>query len=487
MRRTSGRALLGLLTVAVTALAAAGCQPAEQSADQRVCDGFEAPVFGGTDPVNQSTFLTTSPEEAAALTSTDYTSTEHLGPYFLAAPSAGDGLLEVHRLYRAKNKDYSWSADQDEIATEVENGYVDQGVAFHLAARPAACLVPVHRFVFRGQHRLVLEGEESRLEELGWKDEGIKFHAGRSSFSPSQDPGGDREDQSFTFAVIPDTQLEVVRAGDTRTRDRSVWLVENQARLNLTFMVHTGDIVDSPVRKQFQRARRGLAPLQALGLPYMLAVGNNDTAARCSVTAADACSSPAGAQQIRDTAAFNNYFGDDIGGLQGQFEKGKLDNAYTTYEAGGLRWLVLTIEGWPRPAAVQWADRVVAEHPHANVIVATHMYLTPDGEIGQSNGGFGADATAPQYLFDHLIKRHENIKMVLSGHTGAAAHRTDKGVRGNTVYSFLGTFHDPKHSPTRLVEVDPAGKKITSRLFLADNGREIPGGTVSFDGVDLTR
>lgn len=480
-----------MLALAVVALVvnAAACAPAED-AGQEICDRFDTSIFGGTDPTNQSTFLTSSPEEAAALTRQGYTSREYLGPWFLAASAPGQGLVGVHRLYREKNRDFLWSADATEITTQVrENGYTDQGIAYYLAAEPSPCLVPVHRFVFRGQHRLLVEGEDARLERLGWKDEGVKFYAAPSTFAEAQDPGQNEIDRKFTFAAIPDSQGEVVRADDTRTRDRSVWLVENQKRLNLAFVVHVGDIVedDSPGHEQYERARRGLAPLRAAGIPYRLVVGKHDTAATCS-EASGTCSSPEAGRQLRDTSVFNSYFPDeDSSTPEGQFEEGKVDNSYAIYEAGGLEWMVLTLESWPRREVVRWANRAISAHPDANVVIATHMYLDRSGNISRTTGGFGAGTTSPQYLFDNLIRRHENIKVVLSGHTGAAAHRTDKGAGGNTIHSFLQTFHDPKQNPTRLIEVDTSRDTLSTWVYAPSSGREVPGSRVTFDGLGWTQ
>jgi hypothetical protein len=481
---------LVMVVMALVALVTSACAPTGAPGREVVCDRFDTSVFGGTDPINQSTFLTTSPEEAADLTRRGYTYKELLGPRFMAASAPADGLLGVHRLYRAKNRDFLWSTDAEEISTQIrENDYADQGIAFYLAAEPSDCVVPVHRYVLRGQHRLVLEGQEAHLQRLGWKDEGVKFYSAPSTFAEDQAPEQDEDSPKFTFAVMPDTQLEAVRADDSRTRDRSVWLVENQKRLNLAFVVHVGDIVEDDERRlgQYKRARQGIAPLRAAGIPYIPTVGDHDTAATCD-EAAGTCSTPAAARKLRDTSVVNRYFpSTEITNLKGQFEKGKVDNAYGIYEAGGLKWMVLTLESWARPEAVQWANEVVSSHPDANVIVTTHMYLTRSGEIGQTEGGFRTGATSPQYLFDNLIKRHENIKIVLSGHTGAAARRTDKGVKGNRIYSFLQSFHDKKYNPTRLVEVDTARKTLTSSVYVPAKDVETPGTRVSFDRVDWTR
>lgn len=476
----------------------AACTPAHDAAAAG-CQSLQSSVYGSVDPTNQSSFLATSSVEAADFTRQGYTYKELLGPSFLASSVPGPDLVEVHRLYREKNRDFLWSAEPGEIDSEVRgHGYVDQGAAFYLFDKPLDCLVPVHRYVFRGQHRLVVEDEDRRLATAGWKDEGVKFYASPSTFSEAPIPSsGATGDSSFTIAVMPDTQLEVARGRDTRLRDRSVWLVENQKRLNLGFVIHTGDVVDAdnPSHVEYRRAQKGLEPLQAAGIPYTLAIGNRDTAASCdkevaepagSAALVEQCANPVVRRQVRDTSVFNRYFSaEDFTHLEGQFEKGKVDNEYATYEAGGSQWLVLTLELWPRPEVVTWANKVVAAHPDANVIVATHSYLTASGDIMQTNGGYGS--TSPQYLFDHLIKQHENIKIVLSGHTGAANHRIDKGVHGNTIYSFLQAIHDPEHNPVRLIQVDTEKKTLSTKIYSPDIDRVSPGTEVSYDDLDFIR
>ncbi len=147
--------------------------------------------------------------------------------------------------------------------------------------------------------------------------------------------------------------------------------------------------------------------------------------------------------------------------MNGGFESGKTDNVYSEFNAGGKHWLVLNLEMWPRVAVVNWAQRVVAEHPHDNVIVVTHSYLNADGSIHQQ-AEYGA--TSPQYLYDNLISRYANIKMVFSGHVGIAASRTDVGVNGNTIYSFLAAIHSNSTNPVRLVSINTKSGTIQSRI-----------------------
>ena len=68
--------------------------------------------------------------------------------------------------------------------------------------------------------------------------------------------------------------------------------------------------------------------------------------------------------EVRDTRTFNAYFNASrYTKVRGAFEAGKVDNIYATYEAGGVKWLVLVLELWPRQGAIDWAKTVVAANP----------------------------------------------------------------------------------------------------------------------------
>ena len=64
----------------------------------------------------------------------------------------------------------------------------------------------------------------------------------------------------FTIAVIPDSQQEVLREGDTRLSDRLKWLVRNRKDLNLKLVLHVGDLMNWDTPDHIQHART-IAPL----------------------------------------------------------------------------------------------------------------------------------------------------------------------------------------------------------------------------------
>lgn len=166
---------------------------------------------------------------------------------------------------------------------------------------------------------------------------------------------------------------------------------------------------------------------------------------------------------LRATYTFNDFFtAADYGAPVGAYEPGKVDNTWSTFGAGGRKWLVLNLEIFPRYAVVAWAQRVISSHPHHNVVVTTHAYLSKTGRIPDTKR-YG-DAT-PRYLWRHLIRPYANVRMVLCGNTGIAGTRVDHGAHGNKIVTFLQTFHSERSNPTRLIRVDTHRNQVTSWIY----------------------
>jgi len=277
-------------------------------------------------------------------------------------------------------------------------------------------------------------------------------------------------DRTFGIAVLPDTQRETHTASDRRMEQRSDWLAARQKSWDLRFALSVGDVADwdTPDHDQYANAARSLLPLQA-SMPWATAVGNHDTAAVCP--GGSACPGKKTWETVRDTSVFNTYFpASRFAALDGEFEPGKIDNAYHSFRAGDVDWMVLNLELWPRKSVIAWANGVVKAHPDKNVIIVTHSYLTAGGSISKSNGGYGA--TSPKYLFDNLVKLYPNVKFVFSGHTGKARTRTDKGVKGNKIVSYLQCFHSNTSNPVRTVSIHTDSGKVYSDIHWPSTGKK---------------
>jgi hypothetical protein len=411
--------------------------------------------------------------------------TENDGVVAEVAASKGTDLTAIWRLYKAG--DFVWATEGADVDSFVAAGYTRQFVDFYAAGTGADCLAPLYRFKRDGVHRMATESAGVALVKDGWTREAVGFYVvdPNAGQAPAPQPATDLStDTKFSIAVLPDTQNEVVNPADTRFKNRATWLANNKSSLDLRFALQVGDLVNwgAVVPSQFTKASTDIAPLEA-AMPWVGAIGNHDTAAVC--VGGSACPGANTSQTVRDTSAYNQAFPvSRFKNVGGTFEPNKVDNSYQRFSAGGVDWLVLDLELWPRAAAVEWAKTVVASHPKDNVVVLTHAYLEGDGSISQSNGGYGS--TSPQYLFDHLIKVYPNIKMVFSGHVGDSAVRTDTGVNGNKILSVLQCYHSSTN-PVRIVKIDTAAGSVTSSVYAPQLDLDYPSASTSTTGLNFVR
>ena len=111
--------------------------------------------------------------------------------------------------------------------------------------------------------------------------------------SGTQPEAGSPTGVPWTLIALPDTQYyssTYPEIFDAQTN----WIINNTAALNIRYVLHEGDIVDSDVDGQWTNASHSMHLLD-LKVPYALAVGNHDY--------------PGGGGAIsRDTTLFDTYF-----------------------------------------------------------------------------------------------------------------------------------------------------------------------------------
>jgi hypothetical protein len=269
--------------------------------------------------------------------------------------------------------------------------------------------------------------------------------------------------QKFTIALLPDTQREI-NYNPTMFSSQLEWIAAKKDSLHIPVVLHVGDLVDFNNTVQYDRASNGFQILEHAEIPYAIAVGNHDTN---SVGENSGNVAPGNANQnLRTTDRFNSYFPvKRFTAQKGQFEKNKSDNAFYTFDAGGLKWLVLTLEFCARQEVVDWANQILPKYSNFNVIVLTHFHLTSNGEIGQTNSSFGN--LSPQSVYDQLLKKQANIRLVLSGHVDSTAWRNDISEKGNPIYQILQDYQNEDNGAgyIRLIEIDTAAGTISAKMY----------------------
>lgn len=270
--------------------------------------------------------------------------------------------------------------------------------------------------------------------------------------------------QKFVIPILPDTQYEI---SDNQAMFTSQinWIVNNKKLLKIPIVLHVGDIINwqTPDQYMWKIASKGFKILDSAQIPYALAVGNHD----CAAIAVGGGTAPGNViVNLRDTREFNDFFpGSRFIDQKGRYESNKSDNAWYTFKAGGLKWLVLTLEFASRQGVVDWANKIISGNSDHNVIILTHNYLTGRGAICQDKSGEGY--LGPQSIYDQIVKVHSNIRMVFSGHVGSSAWRDDIGTKGNHIYQMLQDYQGQNSGGgfIRLIEIDTKAGTISAKMF----------------------
>ena len=478
--------------------------------------GMTQPIYRVTH-ANGNTLLTPWVSEAkAAVTNLGWSGYEVA---FYAATSKVAGSVPVFRLYNPTTHTFLFTASTIERDNAPKYGFRYEKIAFYVPSWDVAGTSKVHRThkVVGGVWRyrdVIGDANLAALQADGWIRDAAPYRAvapvpavpaaqeptapvptpkpeptQAPKPEPTQAPTGHPGDGDGVFSIVQfnDTQADVWADNQSFVKDRVNWILNNESAQDIRFAVHTGDVVNWWESKtnnaQYARADRWLQPLSDSSIPFAVAVGNHDTLAVADgqgwANADPVTGRSLAAWGLRQTQLINSIFpASDFRNMAGQMEAGKFDNSFHTFTAEGVDFMVLSIELWPRKEAVDWAEKVVRDHPRHNVIVITHAYLWGNGYIQGDNGGYGS--TSPQNLYNRIVGRYDNVKMVLSGHTGWTAERTDVTRTGNKVWSVVTNMSPTSYAPLRTFTINVRTGEVTSDIV-----RTTPG-TRGFEKMSTT-
>ena len=253
--------------------------------------------------------------------------------------------------------------------------------------------------------------------------------------------GYETQPGEYSIAVIPDIQ-ELSAKYPHKLNTIAQWIVDNKEKENILFAIdlgdvtwngHTGDTTSS--NNEFKNARAAFDILTEAGIDYSISYGNHDY-------------TPTG----RDTTMYNRYFPLELfqsfDSYGGTMDETKSDNTYYTFKGGNTDYLVIALEFNPDNKTISWANDVVTAHPDHKVIVTTHGYLQGHSAKTVAEENALAPVVGADRLWNQLLKKHENILMLLCGHewsktySGDLVMRQDKGEHGNTVYQIMANAQD---------------------------------------------
>lgn len=312
--------------------------------------------------------------------------------------------------------------------------------------------------------------------------------------SPSPEPVA----QTFTIAVIPDTQnyLDYTRQQDQgfALDSRELFIAQMQdiaAREDVAFVAAVGDVWQHQTLDiDPEHARRGLEAipnpffaqellptdktrsveipgaiegyrvLAASGKPFGVAPGNHDYDAMWSAKGyppnlgkppAELTMTPEdlGILHIGGLDNFRSVFGDqseffaDKPWYVDSFRDGA--NSAQLFSAAGYQFLHITLEMAADNEVLAWVESVLEKHAGQPTIITTHDYLDTHGQR-QANPLVDLKRIDPEHhntaeeIWDKLISQQDQIFLVLCGHHHGQSHRVDSNRSGHEVIQILADY-----------------------------------------------
>jgi len=257
-------------------------------------------------------------------------------------------------------------------------------------------------------------------------------------------------DYAYSIAVLGDTQ-RINRFYPDKFDGIYDWIINNAASKNIKMVLGLGDITDTSTEEEWNRAQSNFQRLDEANIPYAVVRGNHD-----------------------ETEHFNQYFSyaSYKNQLEGCMVEGDLTNAWRKVEINGVKYLIMMLDYGPTDAVLKWAGEVIEANKDHNVIITTHAYLFRDGTTLDENdvvppSQSNKDSNNGDHMWDELIKKHENIVLVLSGHDPYDNVVTTQtvGDNGNVVTQML---IDPQNMD---VNAGPAG--MVAMLYFSEDGKTV--------------
>jgi 3',5'-cyclic AMP phosphodiesterase CpdA len=279
-------------------------------------------------------------------------------------------------------------------------------------------------------------------------------------------------DGSFTIAVLPDTQIYSLKYPQ-HYLNQTQWIVDNAKKFNIRHVLHLGDITDRNTVPEWEVAAKAMGTLDGK-VSYTMVPGNHDYGPGGTTTTRDTL--------LNDSFSFATYSKQkDFGGA---LDDGRIENSYSTFEAGGKKYLVIGLEWSPRERAIEWANTLASAHKDHEMILITHAFVYHDESrydwkkfgkkqswnpyaypCAKVDGG----ATDGEDLWQKLVSRH-NFIMTFNGHVlGDGLGRvTSPDQRKRDVHQMLVNYQMKKEGGEafmRLVEFLPDGKTVQIKAY----------------------
>ncbi len=229
------------------------------------------------------------------------------------------------------------------------------------------------------------------------------------------------EDYAYSFAVIGDIQSMTYYYPELLV-EQFEWIRDNADDKKIAFSVGLGDITEKNTAAEYLKVIEAYDKIDGV-VPFSIIRGNHERTSSNDTT-------------MYDTYITQDRYGDEITGSYDD----TMHNTYRIIQIGKVKYMFMNLDLVLSDGAIEWANEIIAEHPECHVIVSTHVYKNAGGSYikNATNGKFGTENDS-EVLWDRLLSQHENIVMLLYGHSPKDTiwYKQREGIHGNIVTEML--------------------------------------------------
>ncbi|MQY12377.1 hypothetical protein SRB5_25100 [Streptomyces sp. RB5] len=298
------------------------------------------------------------------------------------------------------------------------------------------------------------------------------------------DPDGFADPDSYDFSMVHYTDTQYLSEGAVEQEtpgERAVWehaygdvtrwIKDNKDERKISYVAHTGDIIENNIRKpaddamrreitgEFEMSSRQQQVLDDAGIPNGVIAGNHDNQS---------------GTENGPGAIYNQYYGPgryaalsqgwEHAEYGGPWREGDNQNHYDLFSAGGLDFVVVGLSYGVTREEAEWADSVFKRYPDRNGILLSHDYLAPSS----NPDGRGAPFSAPDgsMLYKRVVQPNANVFLILAGHEhGVGTNiKPQVGEVGRGVVELLADYQFYTVSADRLGLTEIGGYEPDSQL-----------------------
>jgi formylglycine-generating enzyme required for sulfatase activity len=299
--------------------------------------------------------------------------------------------------------------------------------------------------------------------------------------------------ENFSVVALPDTQnyTSISSPTDTFTR-QTQWVRDNRETLNIRFLTHLGDIVNSPTAtSQWTRATDAMNLLNNQ-LAYGTCPGNHDLGGNDQPGSATPSFylSRFGPNPTH-TSSVGRWV-DPSTNQTYDWYRGSSPRGYSSYQivpVNGRDFMFLHLDHDCPDEDMAWAASVLSAHPRTLTMIITHNYLAETGGSGffgtgtgergytaQPNVSIGPDRNKPQEVFNALVKPFNQVYMVICGHMFAIYNLEKFNDAGNNVHEVVCDYQSLPNGGNgflRIMEFRPSENRILNSTYSPTLGRYI--------------